>query len=258
MTTEDAIWLARDGQKFGPYAETDVRQWLRQGQVLPDTLGWRDGMAEWLPLSYWLIEPVATAASSPPPFAAAPPPFHAVAAPLSAVEDPRDSLPMPPSLHWFLVFLLMAVTLGLFAWIWFFVQSTWVKKIDRSSSATTLLIVALLVAFGGGFVGGAVQGTTGDAVQSVTTLLSTVIVVAAFFSMKASMQADAARRGIPMAIGGVTLFFFQAIYLQGHMTWLARWKKTGQTTPEPPKAVMWLLLLVPIVLLIALVMNYPT
>lgn len=29
------------------------------------------------------------------------------------------------------------------------------------------------------------------------------------------------------------------------MTWLARWKETGQTGPEVPKEVFWLLLMIP-------------
>lgn len=45
------VWIGRDGERHGPYQESDVRQWLRSGQVSPDDLGWYDGMRDWQPLS---------------------------------------------------------------------------------------------------------------------------------------------------------------------------------------------------------------
>jgi uncharacterized RDD family membrane protein YckC len=45
------VWIGRNGERHGPYPEADVRQWLRDGQVSPDDLGWREGLADWQPLS---------------------------------------------------------------------------------------------------------------------------------------------------------------------------------------------------------------
>ncbi len=77
------VWIGRDGERHGPYKEEEVRQWLRSGQVSPDDLGWREGMADWQPLSS--IFPDEVAASAPPLMAppVAPPPVapHAAAWP---------------------------------------------------------------------------------------------------------------------------------------------------------------------------------
>lgn len=40
-------WFARDGQKFGPYAEEHVRARFDQGKLLATDLVWTEGMPEW-------------------------------------------------------------------------------------------------------------------------------------------------------------------------------------------------------------------
>lgn len=75
------VWIGRDGERHGPYTEADVRQWLRTGELSRDDLAWREGMADWAPLSSLYPDdlphateatPVATPVT-PPPFAAAAP-----------------------------------------------------------------------------------------------------------------------------------------------------------------------------------------
>lgn len=63
------VWIGRDGERHGPYKEVDVRQWLRSGQVSQQDLGWREGMADWQPLSSIFPEeiPATPPAFSPPP-----------------------------------------------------------------------------------------------------------------------------------------------------------------------------------------------
>lgn len=71
------VWIGRDGERHGPYREEDVRQWLRDGQVSRDDLGWYEGLADWQPLSTLFPEelrsapPAAAAAATPPPMASA-------------------------------------------------------------------------------------------------------------------------------------------------------------------------------------------
>ena len=55
----------------------------------------------------------------------------------------RALFPRPPSLHWALVFLFTLLTFGIFGWVWYFIQSSWVKKIDKRSNATVYFICAL-------------------------------------------------------------------------------------------------------------------
>lgn len=67
------IWVGRDGQRHGPYKEDDVRQWLRNGQLAREDLGWYEGLADWQPLS--VLFPDAVPVAAPPlPAAAVPPP----------------------------------------------------------------------------------------------------------------------------------------------------------------------------------------
>lgn len=68
------IWVGRDGQRHGPYKEDDVRQWLRNGQLAREDLGWYEGLADWQPLSVLFPDAVPVAAPPLPAGAAVPPP----------------------------------------------------------------------------------------------------------------------------------------------------------------------------------------
>lgn len=45
------VWIGRNGERHGPYQEEQVREWLRSGELSPDDLAWRDGLADWQALS---------------------------------------------------------------------------------------------------------------------------------------------------------------------------------------------------------------
>jgi uncharacterized RDD family membrane protein YckC len=69
------VWIGRNGERFGPYPESEVRAWLRDGTCRPDELGWYEGMTDWRPLGeLFPDERPATATHVPPP----PPPFMGV------------------------------------------------------------------------------------------------------------------------------------------------------------------------------------
>lgn len=76
------VWIGRDGERHGPYTESDVREWLRTGKVSPDDLGWYQGMTDWKPLSSLFPEepPALDRAYSPP------------KAPLQTAPDRQQSL----------------------------------------------------------------------------------------------------------------------------------------------------------------------
>ena len=73
------VWIGRNGERFGPYTDDEIRQWLRDGTCRPDELGWYDGMVDWRPLGELFPEerPVA-AADGVPPIPPSPPPFLGV------------------------------------------------------------------------------------------------------------------------------------------------------------------------------------
>src|SRR6267142_153706 len=67
------IHVNRSGTSLGTFSEEDVRAGLRAGRFAPTDLGWREGMAQWQPLSQFAeFATDIPAAGAPPPAAAAP------------------------------------------------------------------------------------------------------------------------------------------------------------------------------------------
>lgn len=71
------VWIGRNGERFGPYSDDDVRQGLRDGTYRPDELGWYDGMTDWRPLGE-LFPDARPMPGTAPPMPASPPPFLGV------------------------------------------------------------------------------------------------------------------------------------------------------------------------------------
>ncbi|HET6804251.1 MAG TPA: pilin [Frateuria sp.] len=170
----------------------------------------------------------------------------------------RAALPTPPSLHWGWVFLLSVVTLGIFALVWPFIQANWVRRIDPDSRARSMLGAALTCYFVGYFLTAA--GAPADEAAPATAmerfgwLLELAYVglfLGAYFAMAGSIRRVMAAYRVPVQIGGITLFFFNTLYLQGQLTWLARWQQTGQTRSSPPKGVFWVFMTVPFAAIVA-------
>lgn len=238
------IWLGLNGQRFGPYTLATVQRWHQQGALDGGTLCWREGMTDWLPLDTFVRENAGVATFNEPPSFDVPPPGLAPRA--SIAVAPRDDAPVAPSLHWGWVALLSVLTVGIFALVWMFVQSVWVKKIAPRSGATTYLIIGVVCGLGGGFFGPDSQ------LYYIMQLINIVLVVMAYFSMSASVKRFGAERGLPVDIGGVTLFFFTLWYMQGQLTRIARWQRTG-LIEDAPKGIFWAIYAVLIVLAILLV-----
>jgi len=73
------VWIGRNGERFGPYTDDEIRQWLRDGTCRPDELGWYDGMVDWRPLGeLFPDERPAAAVEGAPPMPPSPPPFLGV------------------------------------------------------------------------------------------------------------------------------------------------------------------------------------
>lgn len=53
------IFLHINNAQHGPYTEQQLQAWLRDGTVVASTLAWREGMADWQPLSAWGLGPTA-------------------------------------------------------------------------------------------------------------------------------------------------------------------------------------------------------
>ncbi len=274
MTTDDTLWIGQNGEKYGPYTEADVRQWLAEGKLSADALAWRNGMPAWVPLT--TLFPSAALPPQPPPPPTPPPVFAARGyathsggpagfGPVDSAEDARAALPAPPSLHWGLVLLFTIFTLGIFGIVWPFIQAGWVRKIDERSKATLLLGIGMACFILGYvfYIAGAVSMRSGSGgglvgLGGMLLLAYWVLYLVAYFSMAGSMRDKLASRELPLAIGGVTLFFFTMYYLQGQLSWLARWKRTGQTSPRASKGVFWAIFcIVPFVIAILAAISIP-
>lgn len=269
MTTEDSIWIGQDGKKHGPYTEVTIRQWLTEGKLAANAMGWRTGMVNWAVLAVMfppavVDEPPPLLPTSPsstqhlvPPFASSgvanAPAVYAASSPngRDAPSVDSTSYPTPPALHWALVLLFTALTFNIFWIIWSFIQANWVSRIDRQSNAMLLLglgwcsyiigYIAYAVAVGG------VMTTIGE----LLIVIWGILYVMANFSMAASMRRAMANHDVKLDMDGATLFFFGTWYLQGQMTWLARLQSTGHRTPNPPRAILWILFLgIPVAILL--------
>ena len=67
--SEVAEWFVHmDGQNQGPAEESSIRLWIASGRVTPDSLVWKDGMAEWLAAELvrpqWFAGRIATTTTS--------------------------------------------------------------------------------------------------------------------------------------------------------------------------------------------------
>lgn len=183
-----------------------------------------------------------------------------------ATQQPANSKdPVPPSLHWAIVFLLGCLTLGIFSWAWALRQAVFVKKLNPLSMATEMigLVLALhvlRVGFWIAFTLVAVQNTTtvntqlrsDSSYQTTLTdsynnstqtaspyagrlfldallLASAVLGLIALFNMRKSIENYYNTvEPIGLHLSGVMIVFFNAIYFQYHFSRIAAWKKTGK------------------------------
>jgi uncharacterized protein DUF4339 len=232
-------WLARDGNKYGPYGVEDLRRMTAEGTASSSDLLWTEGMSAWQPL--FQVVPSLGASTPPPP---PPPPGRVPPArpgmQYSTAGSPGLAPLTPPSLHWALVLLLGAITLGIFTWIWCIVQANFVKKLDSKSGPVVLMVFAAIGGVGYLILYFAALGTDNADTKGGLLLISFVLEVAtgifllvAIFKMRRSLinyynQVEP----INLRLSGVMTFFFSIYYFQHHFTRIAKWKQTGFLMPQ--------------------------
>lgn len=85
-----AWFYAHQGQQQGPISDEELQSMIATGAIQPTTLLWRQGMAQWQPLSSFAMPPADPLTPQPAP---APQPFP----PISAAPSLAYASPMPPS-----------------------------------------------------------------------------------------------------------------------------------------------------------------
>lgn len=258
MSDPVGLWMGAEGARRGPYAEATLRQWMIDGKLDAKTMVWRDEASGWLPLTTLLEQPRAEPAPSPSPVPAfdyGAPTAEGMSAQASAARrSKRERLPEPPRMHWALVLLFSLLSLGIFLIVWTFKQSIWVRKLDEQSRATAMLIASCV----GYSVGGMLQDGGETTIFGILLMLSSLLLsFVAYFSMGSSMRRKLPCYGLVPQIGTVTLLLFNVFYLQAQMSWVSRWKASGQTLPRAPKCGMYVLLLIPLALVVAAAVSLP-
>ena len=221
--------VSRNGKTLGVYPEPDAKDYYAQGRIAPGDLVWREGMPAWVAAGQ-VFGPAPQLADEPfsppvPPTIAAFPAatIQAGAAPAGASSGP------PPKLHWALLLLFTLLTLGVFYVVWSFIQAAWVRKIHPASNALTLLSVYLVLVVVGQLVSGASQKDSSEAAAGGMLIIAgTIVDIVASFSVRRSMIDHYNKvEPIGLRLSAALTLFIGAIYLQYHMTRVARWKETG-------------------------------
>jgi hypothetical protein len=251
-------WVARGGQQQGPFSIADVQRMLAQGALSPNDLAWQEGMPQWLPIS----QVIPAAAPAPPPPMAAPPPAMAAQPmqPQYGYAPPQNPVPaqgygyaqpanpamraggpMPPNLHWALVWLFGALTFGIFTLVWIFIEAGFVKKLDPKNNATMLFVVVIVLEVGYyGLLLVTIAGGGGRDILPILSLLGAPVGIAclvcglvAIFSMRRSLvNYYNYTEPIGLRLSGAMTFFFSILYFQHHFSRIAQWKTTGVLTPQ--------------------------
>jgi hypothetical protein len=201
-----ADWhVARAGRTLGIYPEETIRAYYAEGRVAPNDFVWTSGMVQW----------------------------QSARDVFGAPANPAANVPVPPKLHWGWVLLLTIVTFGLFYVVWSFVQAVWVRRIDRESNALKLLIAYLVITV----IGEAVADIAGNnlplvIIGSLVSLIGMSVMVAAYFSMRRSLIAYYnSVEPIGLKLSWWMTLIFNLLYLQYHLTRIAKWKLGDAPAP---------------------------
>jgi len=111
------IHVARNKEKLGPYSPEEVRSRLAAGQLSGDDLGWREGLAQWVPLGVVMSSlPITSSTVAAPaiPVLPTPAPAPTPTAPLkkSGLAKASFIIGVVTSCVWLLVFVVIAITVA--------------------------------------------------------------------------------------------------------------------------------------------------
>ena len=189
---------------FGPYTESEIRQYIASGNVGMSDLVQAESSGAWVPVLE-LFPPTAAG-------------FVPVAPPIAA---PRALYPDPPDFPWWGALLLGMVTGGLFFVVWDIVQASWLKRIQRDSTALLFYIgVAILYVFklpsvwatmDFNMFGGPIVHGHGSGLSAVGTMLA---VVARFIFRRELTRHFNEREGLGIQLNWFLTLLFGGLYFQ--------------------------------------------
>ncbi len=239
-------YIQRQLDEYGPYTLADLQRYVAQGSILLTDLTRSEGMTEWVPVSQVIGNipiPVAVPPQNPAygggtygpgaSYGTAP----AYGNPATVYSAPAFAIggPVPTDLHWGLVLLFSVLTCGLFGWAWLFVEAAYVRKIDRESHGVLFSFLAFLGFFFAWLVNGVSHAIDNEssAWTGILMFAGLIFLLIAIFQIRSDME-DYYNIAEPinLKVNGVMTFFFGILYLQHHLSRIARWKKSGVLEPQ--------------------------
>ena len=212
--------IARSGQTFGPYTEVEIRQYLASGNIGLTDLVQAENSGEWVPVLE--LFPLATVRPTP-----VPPP----------VTGPRVLYPDPPDFPWWGALLLGMVTGGLFFVVWDIVEASWLKRIERNSTALLFYIgVAILYLFklpsmwstmNFNMFGGPPMHGHGGSLGAIGFILA---IVARFVFRRELLVHFNNREPIGLQLNGFLTLCFGGLYFQYHFNKINSVKRATNTS----------------------------
>ncbi len=157
---------------------------------------------------------------------------------------------MPPDQSWVAVWLIGAITMGIYVIISLFKQLNFVQQIDPQNNSKKLWLMGIGLIVGvvvlGMIVGIVVASAVSSGSTSMAALLpilsllfpvlyiaAIVCVYMAIFKMRTSiMTYYNTVEPIGLKLSPIMTFFFNIYYFQYHFQRIATWKKTGVLTPQ--------------------------
>jgi hypothetical protein len=193
-------FIKRDLQEFGPYSLADVQRYVGSGNILITDLTRSEGMTEWMPVS-------SVIGTIPVP-----------AAPVArSYEAPAQQYPLPPGLHWGVVLLLSVVSCGIFMWVWFFVQASFIRKLVPKNQSMVWAAIGLALSFGAGAASASIGHGNASPIVVLMKLGGAGFWIAANFSLRNAIEEHYnSAENVGLGLSGVMTFFFNVIYFQYH------------------------------------------
>ncbi len=142
--------IARNDQIYGPYTEAEVRRYIGSGHILLTDLAQpaeSSGSTEWALVGAVFASYIAqTYVNRDNPAQ----PRHgtsgeAYTAAAAATPYTAALYPDPPDLPWWLALILGIVTAGFFFVVWDIVEASWLRRVERGSSALLLYIAVAVL-----------------------------------------------------------------------------------------------------------------
>lgn len=212
--------IARGGQIFGPYTEAEVRQYIATGNIGLFDMVQPEAGAGWVPVRDLFPLPAA-----------------APATPASVITAPSFTYPDPPDFPWWAVLVLGLVTTGVFSVVWDIVQASWLKRVERNSTAFFFYVgVAVLYLFKlPGILATMTYNVFGGPQIHTHEFglggLSFVLIIIARFVFRRELLAHFNQReGVPLRLNSFWTLVLGDIYFQYHFNRINQLKRAGQAS----------------------------